>query len=87
MQKRFELFYNSIYTLIQVYLFQLVLFTAFRITFIVRLSDASEFLKLPADTAKAFIKGFQFDTLIISYGLIIPLLIYFSETVFSIRKI
>jgi len=33
---------------------------------------------MPADTAKAFFRGFQFDTMVISYGLIIPFSLFLT---------
>lgn len=82
MRKRFEHFYNNAYRIFCVYLFQLILFTCFRISFIVRLHNADIF-NMPGDTAKAFFRGFQFDTMVISYSLIIPFLLFLSLLVTS----
>lgn len=77
MNRRFEHFYTSVYKLFCVYLFQLLLFTCFRISFIVRLHN-SDIFDMPADTARAFVRGFQFDTMVISYGLIVPFILYLT---------
>ncbi|PRY52325.1 phosphoglycerol transferase MdoB-like AlkP superfamily enzyme [Arcticibacter pallidicorallinus] len=82
MNKRFEHFYTSVYKLFCVYLFQLLLFTCFRISFIVRLHNSDIFC-MPADTARAFVRGFQFDTMVISYGLIVPFILYLTLLISS----
>ncbi|PWG79502.1 LTA synthase family protein [Pararcticibacter amylolyticus] len=71
MHDRFNQFYNSIYKLFQIYIFQLLIFTCFRISFIIRLHN-TDILRLPADAAMAFLRGFQYDTMVISYTLVLP---------------
>jgi phosphoglycerol transferase MdoB-like AlkP superfamily enzyme len=71
-------FFNSIYRLFKIYLFFLAVFTLFRIWFFVRLGDFKELIKLPSDIAVAFLRGMQFDTVIIGYFLLIPFLLYLS---------
>ena len=87
MNQKFERFFNSVYTLFQIYLFQLVLFTAFRITFIIRLIKSDDFFNLPTETFNAIIRGSQFDTMIISYGLIIPFSVCLLKLVTSSKQV
>ena len=41
-----------------------------------RLNEDGSIYKLPSDLARAFLKGLQFDTAIISYGLVLPFFVY-----------
>ncbi|MGV3706002.1 MAG: LTA synthase family protein [Arcticibacter sp.] len=85
MRKRFEHFYNNVYKIFCIYIFQLLLFTCFRISFIVRLHNTDIF-SMPVDTAKAFFRGFQFDTMVISYSLVIPFCLFLSFIFVSSTK-
>ncbi|MBC8052609.1 MAG: sulfatase-like hydrolase/transferase [Sphingobacteriaceae bacterium] len=72
-------FFNNFYRLFKIYLFFLAVFTLFRIWFFIRLGDFKELVKIPGDVIFAFLRGMQFDTMIICYSLLIPFLVYFSE--------
>ncbi|HEX8376331.1 MAG TPA: sulfatase-like hydrolase/transferase [Pedobacter sp.] len=75
-------FLNNNFKLFKVYLFFLAIFTLFRTWFLIRLGDSSLFL-LPGDVSMAFLRGLQYDTMVICYLLIIPFLIYFVDLFLS----
>lgn len=76
MDSQINRFFNNFYRLFKIYLFFLAVFTLFRFWFFVRLGDFKELIKLPGDILIAFLRGMQFDTMIICYFLLIPFLIY-----------
>lgn len=78
MEFQINRFLNNFYRLVKVYLFYLAIFTLFRLWFLVRLGDFKELVKLPADVTLAFLRGMQFDTMIICYLLLIPFLLCFA---------
>jgi phosphoglycerol transferase MdoB-like AlkP superfamily enzyme len=86
MIENFKELYNRLYILFQIYLYQLLIFTFFRVAFTIRLSDTGNFYQLPLDVGKAFIKGLQFDTAIILYGLVVPLLAYLLCSFIPLQK-
>ncbi len=86
MQNRFNQFFNNIYILFRIYLFQLVLFTTFRIAFIIRLKGKDNFSEWQLDILNALMKGFQFDTMIICYGLLIPILLFLLNLFISTKR-
>ncbi|MBC7913200.1 MAG: sulfatase-like hydrolase/transferase [Pyrinomonadaceae bacterium] len=54
------------------------IFSLFRIWFLIRLGDLSSLISLPTDVLIAFMRGIQYDTMVICYFLAIPFLIYFA---------
>lgn len=79
-------FFNNFYRLFKIYVFYLAVFTLFRLWFLVRLGDFKELIKLPGDISLAFLRGMQFDTMIICYLLLIPFLIYLAGIFISSKE-
>ena len=76
MNKKINELYSRLFIILKIYLFQILLFTLFRLGFAIKLIRSENFYSLKTDIFKAFVKGWQFDTAIICYALLLPLLIF-----------
>jgi len=79
-------FFNNFCRLFKIYLFFLVIFALFRFWFFIRLGDFKELIKLPGDILLAFLRGIQYDTMIICYFLLLPFLIYLAGIYISNKE-
>lgn len=71
--QRFNLFLSNIKKLAGVYATGLVLLFSVRLFFLTRLFSAEEASQFKSEIAKAFFVGWRFDTMVLMYGLAIPM--------------
>jgi hypothetical protein len=84
---RYENFLSDIIKLLQTYILGLGIFFIFRIVYLVRFSPKGLIHNYLSDLPVAFIRGIQFDTVILCYLLILPLLLAISFSFFRSQKI
>lgn len=84
---RNDYLYYAYTRLIKVYFLLLGLLTAFRVGFVAYFTDKSIYENYMSDLLYAFFMGWRYDTIVASYLLVLPFLLFFLSAVFKSRKI
>ena len=83
---RFSLFLANIKKLAGVYVAGLVLLFAIRLFFMTRIFSWQEAGQFKSEIISAFVVGWRFDTMVLMYGLAIPLLLCLIALLFHTEK-
>ncbi|MCK5824582.1 MAG: sulfatase-like hydrolase/transferase [Ichthyobacteriaceae bacterium] len=85
--KKFDIFYTRTLNLLKLYGLGILILLIFRLITLFTFGSLGELINYKSELASSFIIGFRIDTMVMMYGLALPLLIILLTPIFELLKI